>query len=193
MDSFIERFCAKYYFSYAEGRQLIEGMEYKTYRKGDCLVREGERDTSFYIIARGIWRGHYLRDGQEVSVWFASEGEALFSTWRYVDNAVSRITIEAMSEAALYCMPKQKLEKLFASSVDFANLGRKLFEREFLNVETWLINGGASQARERYLALLEDNPELLRHVPLKYIASYLYITPQSLSRIRAELAKSGRC
>lgn len=63
MDSFIERFCAKYYFPYAEGRQLIEGMEYKTYRKGDCLVREGERDTSFYIIARGIWRGHYLRDG----------------------------------------------------------------------------------------------------------------------------------
>lgn len=55
MDSFIERFCAKYYFPYAEGRQLIEGMEYKTYRKGDCLVREGERDTSFYIVARGIW------------------------------------------------------------------------------------------------------------------------------------------
>ena len=50
MDSFIERFCAKYYFPYAEGRQLIEGMEYKTYRKGDCLVREGERDTSFYIV-----------------------------------------------------------------------------------------------------------------------------------------------
>lgn len=131
--------------------------------------------------------------GRRYLSWFASEGEALFSTWGYVDNAVSRITIEAMSEAALYCMPKQKLEKLFASSVDFANLGRKLFEREFLNVETWLINGGASQARERYLALLEDNPELLRHVPLKYIASYLYITPQSLSRIRAELAKSGRC
>lgn len=57
MDSFIERFCAKYYFPYAEGRQLIEGMEYKTYRKGDCLVREGERDTSFYIIARGFGEG----------------------------------------------------------------------------------------------------------------------------------------
>ena len=88
MDSFIERFCAKYYFPYAEGRQLIEGMEYKTYRKGDCLVSEGERDTSFYIVARGIWRGHYLRDGQEVSVWFASEGEALFSTWGYISCSV---------------------------------------------------------------------------------------------------------
>lgn len=95
----------------------------------------------------------------------------------------------------LHCIVCQSRnwKSCFASSVDFANLGRKLFEREFLNVETWLINGGASQARERYLALLEDNPELLRHVPLKYIASYLYITPQSLSRIRAELAKSGRC
>lgn len=74
----------------------------------------------------------------------------------------------------------------------YANFGW-LLPKYCLNVETWLINGGASQARERYLALLEDNPELLRHVPLKYIASYLYITPQSLSRIRAELAKSGRC
>ena len=193
MDAFIQKFCEKYSLPIALSLQLLDNMEKFTFHKGDFLVQEGGRNSNFYIVSKGIWRGHYLNDGVDVSVWFASEGEALFSTWGYVDNAVSRITIEAMSEAALYCMPKQKLEKLFASSVDFANLGRKLFEREFLNVETWLINGGASQARERYLALLEDNPELLRHVPLKYIASYLYITPQSLSRIRAELAKSGRC
>lgn len=60
MDSFIERFCAKYYFPYAEGRQLIEGMEYKTYRKGDCLVREGERDNVFlyncsWYLARALF------------------------------------------------------------------------------------------------------------------------------------------
>ena len=50
MDSFIERFCAKYYFPYAEGRQLIEGMEYKTYRKGDCLVREGVQASKRNVI-----------------------------------------------------------------------------------------------------------------------------------------------
>ena len=101
MDSFIERFCAKYYFPYAEGRQLIEGMEYKTYRKGDCLVREGERDTSFYIIARGIWRGHYLRDGQEVSVWFASEGEALcnHSIFRH-DNFIGCFSADKIKMSA---------------------------------------------------------------------------------------------
>lgn len=68
-------------------------------------------------------------------------------------------------------------------------MGRNLFEHLLMDMETWLIHSGSSQAKERYLALLEKEPELLRYVPLKYIASYLYITPQSLSRIRAELAR----
>ena len=192
MDSFIERFCAKYYFPYAEGRQLIEGMEYKTYRKGDCLVREGERDTSFYIIARGIWRGHYLRDGQEVSVWFASEGEAIFSSWGYVENTVSLVSIEAMCDSELYGISKAKLEVLYAGSVELANFGRRLFEQQFLGLESWMITGGSPRAKERYLTLLEENPELLQYVPLKHIASYLWITPQSLSRIRAELGRKKK-
>ena len=189
MDSFIERFCAKYYFPYAEGRQLIEGMEYKTYRKGDCLVREGERDTSFYIIARGIWRGHYLRDGQEVSVWFASEGEAIFSSWGYVENTVSLVSIEAMCDSELYGISKAKLEVLYAGSLELANFGRRLFEQQFLGLESWMITGRSPRAKERYLTLLEENPELLQYVLLKHIASYLWITPQSLSRIRAELGR----
>lgn len=192
METFIEKFCAKYSFPYDESRRLIENMDYMVCRKGDCLVREGERNTSFYIVEYGIWRGHYLRDASDVSLWFVSEGEALFSTWGYVGNSLSKITIEAMSESGLYCISKTKLEEFFASSVAAANLGRKLFERQFLDMENWLINGGAAQAKERYLALLADNPQLLHHVPLKYIASYLYITPQSLSRIRSELAKGEK-
>ena len=79
MDSFIERFCAKYYFPYAEGRQLIEGMEYKTYRKGDCLVREGERDTSFYIIACG----NYDETRKERKVYY---NEGIFVGYRGYDR-----------------------------------------------------------------------------------------------------------
>ena len=59
MDSFIERFCAKYYFPYAEGRQLIEGMEYKTYRKGDC----GSVEISwglFFILLSSTYKCNFL-------------------------------------------------------------------------------------------------------------------------------------
>lgn len=58
-----------------------------------------------------------------------------------------------------------------------------------LGLESWMITGRSPRAKERYLTLLEENPELLQYVPLKHIASYLWITPQSLSRIRAELGR----
>lgn len=82
------------------------------------------------------------------------------------------------------------MEDFLNSSIESANLGRKLVELDFLVAEERIVaTGSIPQAKERYLDLLKRDPLLLKHVPLKYIASYLFITPQSLSRIRAELAK----
>ena len=92
----------------------------------------------------------------------------------------------------LYGISKAKLESFYASSAELANFGRRLFEQQLLGLENWLISGGSPRAKERYLALLEENPELLQYVPLKHIASYLWITPQSLSRIRAGLGKQKK-
>lgn len=192
MDAFIQKFCDKYKLSPAISLQLLNEMETFHFRKGECLVCEGERNSNFYIISKGIWRGHYLNDGVDVSVWFASEGEAVFSTWGYVENASSLVTIEAMSDSELYGISKAKLEMFFFSSAELANLGRHIFEQQFLSIENWLISGGSPRAKERYLTLLEENPELLQYVPLKHIASYLWVTPQSLSRIRAKLGKKEK-
>ena len=189
MDAFIQKFCEKYSLPIALSLQLLDNMEKFTFRKGDFLVQEGGRNSNFYIVSKGIWRGHYLNDGVDVSVWFASEGEAIFSSWGYVENTVSLVSIEAMCDSELYGISKAKLEVLYAESVELANFGRRLFEQQFLGLESWMITGGSPRAKERYLTLLEENPELLQYVPLKHIASYLWITPQSLSRIRAELGR----
>ena len=173
MDAFIQKFCEKYSLPIALSLQLLDNMEKFTFRKGDFLVQEGGRNANFYIVSKGIWRGHYLNDGVDVSVWFASEGEAIFSSWGYVENTASLVSFEV----------------LYAESVELANFGRRLFEQQLLGLESWMITGGSPRAKERYLTLLEENPELLQYVPLKHIASYLWITPQSLSRIRAELGR----
>ena len=162
MEAFIEKFSRKYNLPAADCLRLIGLMERRVFRKGECVVRQGERNSDFYVVSRGIWLGHYLDDGADVSVWFAGEGEALFSTWGYVGNEVSKISIEAMCDAELYGISKADLEAFFARSAGAANFGRRLFE---------------------------ERPELLQYVPLKHIASYLWITPQSLSRIRAKLGK----
>lgn len=96
MDAFIQKFCEKYSLPIALSLQLLDNMEKFTFHKGDFLVQEGGRNSNFYIVSKGIWRGHYLNDGVDVSVWFASEGEAIFSSWGYVENTVSLVSIEAM-------------------------------------------------------------------------------------------------
>lgn len=189
METFQEKFSRKYNLPPADCARLIGQMQRRVFRKGECVVREGERNTDFHIVSRGIWLGHYLDDGTDVSVWFAGEGEALFSTWGYVGGEASKITIEAMCDAELYCIPKARMEAFFAESVETANFGRRLFEEQFLALENWLLSGGAPRAEERYNTLMAESPELLQVVPLKHIASYLWITPQSLSRIRARLRR----
>ena len=74
MDAFIQKFCEKYSLPIALSLQLLDNMEKFTFHKGDFLVQEGGRNSNFYIVSKGIWRGHYLNDGVDVSVWFIVAG-----------------------------------------------------------------------------------------------------------------------
>lgn len=159
-------------------------------QKGETLVRKGGRNTNIYIIVKGIWRASYINtDGNDITLWFASKGDLLFSSWCFVGNVPSMITLESMSDSVIYGISREAAEEFFMSSVEAARIGRRLYEKEIFEVERWLLGSGAPKARDRYETLLAEKAELLQHVPLKYIASYLFITPQSLSRIRAELAR----
>lgn len=189
METFEEKFRNRYQLSEADASALLSHMEEVRFKKKEVIVQEGTKNTNLYLIKEGIWRGHYLKDGVDTSIWFALKGEAAFSVWGYVDNSYSQISIEAMSDSIAYCISKAALNELYSTSIGLANLGRRLMEHQLLTTENWLISAGSPRAKERYLTLIKEMPELLLHVPLKYIASYLWITPQSLSRIRAGIGK----
>lgn len=190
MDAFIEKFRKTYDLTVADAQTLIDHMEEVHFNKKTTIVRQGERDTRLYLIREGIWRAYYLKDGVEVTIWFASAGETAFSIWGYAANSGSQISIEACNDSTAYCITRARLEVLFNTSLGLANLGRRLMERQLLSIENWLLSNGSPLARERYLQLIRETPEILQYVPLKHIASYLWITPQSLSRIRARLKLS---
>lgn len=187
MEQFIEKFRKKYHLPESDIRTLLDSMQEIDYKKKEVIVQEGARDSHFYLIKKGIWRGSYLKNGVDTTIWFASEGEAAFSIWGYTENAVSHISIEAMCNSTAYRISRKELTDLYASSIVLANFGRQLMEYQLLDMENWLISGGSPKAKERYLTLIKETPQLLQYVPLKYIASYLYVTPQSLSRIRGEI------
>ena len=186
----IKKFCKKYKLPENTLHELLLHMAEVRFSKGELIISEGERNSNFYLLKKGIWRAYYLTDGTENSLWFAAPGDTAFSSWGYVDSEVSLINIESVNESIAYCISKPELEALFSHSIDMANFGRRIFEREILSVDSCPVAYGTPPtAKERYMTLMEENPELLQDVPLKYLASYLYITPQSLSRIRAGLKK----
>ena len=187
MEVFIEKFCRRYNLSETDVKALTEQMQEVRFRKKEAIVIEGERNSNLYLIKEGIWRGHYLKDGTDTTIWFASVGEIAFSIWGYADNSISQISIEACNDSIAYSIPRHLLTKLFDSSLGLANLGRRLMEQQLLTTENWLLSNDSPRAKERYLTLIRETPELSQHVPQKHIASYVWITPQSLSRSRAKI------
>lgn len=185
MDTFKEKFKGRYRLAETDVQTLLDNMEEVHFSKKAIIAREGMKNTNLYLIKKGLWRAYYHKDGVEATIWFASEGEAAFSIWGYVDNSHSQITIEAMCDSVAYQISGSTLNELYSSSIGLANLGRQLMEQQLLTMENWLISAGSPRAKERYLTLIKETPELLQYVPLKHIASYLWVTPQSLSRIRA--------
>lgn len=192
METMIKNFCKKYRLPESGLSTLLSHMTEVRFGKGEFIVKEGERNSNFYLVRNGIWRAYsLLDDGTENSLWFAFPGDAAFSSWGYIAGEASLIHIESVNESTAYCISKTELENLFSRSIEMANFGRHIFERELLSVDIFSITFGTPSAKERYLTLIKEYPELLQDVPLKHLASYLYITPQSLSRIRAGLRKKA--
>lgn len=175
-----------------EIQTLLENAEKQSFTHRDIIVHEGETNSNLYIITSGVWRAYTFKEGTEVTLWFAIESEIALSTWGYVSNTPARLSLEAVTDSEAYCLTKSKLEQLYQSSIQMANLGRKILENFMLEIEVSWLDSYNRPAFERYVMLLQKQPEIIQSVPLKHIASYLGITAQSLSRIRAQLARLSK-
>ena len=142
-----------------------------------------------HLIEKGIARAYIPVDGKEVTFWIGREGSTIVSLKSYVNNQQGYETVELMENSVLYMLKRKELYELFEKDIHIANWGRKFAETEFLQTEERLISLLFTTASERYRELLKDNPDLLQRMPLECLASYLGITPVSLSRIRAKLKR----
>ena len=191
MESFKDKLCKEYALTLEQADLLLSEMDLVEFKKGDYVVREGERNTNFYILKSGVWRSFRMNDGEEMTLWFASEGDCVFAIWGYTNDNVSQTTIEIEADSSALVISKSRIDELCHQSIEMANLIRTIFENHALWAENFLIFfADHVSAQQRYQAIMQKSPELLQQVSLKKLASYLYVTPQSLSRIRAGMKKS---
>jgi CRP-like cAMP-binding protein len=161
----------------------------KQLEKGEVFIRQGEVCRKVAFIVSGIFRNYYLHDGVEVTACFCLEHTFLTSYASLVTRQVSKMEIQALENSVLLVIQLSDLEKLYNLHPFWEKTGRLTAEREFIVLESHNISRYDESALEKYSRIMQDTPELINRVPLQNLASFLGITPETLSRVRREFAK----
>lgn len=186
MEEFIRTIRGVYELSDVAVKILVENTEKMVLPKGSLLIEAGKVECYTYFIVHGIARGFFYQDGKDITIWFASSGRALLSMNAYVyGEAVGYENIELLEECTLLRIENKRLNALFEENIELANWGRRMSDVVILKLEKMFMERNFMSAAQRYHSLVVNEPEILRKVPLRQIASYLGISQVSLSRIRA--------
>jgi len=156
-------------------------------QKGDYFLKQGQVVSGIGIIQSGSARAYYIKDDIEICTWFSFENDIITSTLPLSFNQPSLENIQFLELSVIYFIPKDDLNELYAHSPIMNIIGRK-FAEEYCKVLEERINSLQTEsAEQRYKSLVNKQPQLLQRVALGYIASYLGITQETLSRIRKKV------
>lgn len=151
------------------------------------LVKEGCHCNHIYFMQNGCLRGFYNLDGKEVTYWFAFENNFVTAFYSFSSGNPSFENIQAIEDSTLWALSHEELHKLYDEFPDIDRLGRISHEKYYMMLQERFIGTHFKEAKERYAKLLERSPHILQRVPLGYIASYLGISQETLSRIRGKV------
>lgn len=155
-----------------------------TIKKNKDLQPIGHTCKTIYFINNGIARIYYFKDGIDVTENFFFENSIIARVESLFTGKPSRKAIQVLEDAEITGINANLLFKLYDSFPEIERLFRKIFEAAYVETVHRIEGIQFHTAEERYKALLQEAPDILKRVPLKYVASYLGITQVSLSRIR---------
>lgn len=159
---------------------------YKEYPKNHLLCETGTICNHFYIIISGITRMFYYKEGKDVTVHFCTEQETASVFESYVKQEKSKFNIETLEPVKAYVVSFQDFEYVFSKNCKLERHIRLFVQQLHVNLIERINDLHFHNATERYEKLLSKKPELFQRVTLKQLASYLNITPETLSRIRGK-------
>lgn len=158
--------------------------------KNEHFVREGEFSKKVGFIIKGLVRLYHLKDGEEYNLIFKQEFQLIASFESVILNQPSSYSFEALEDTTLIVYDYAKMEKLFEKHPKLERFGRYFMQHELAMAIKVFEKHLFFSPEDRYLKFIEENPQLLNRVPLKHLASFLGVTPVSLSRIRKRVAES---
>jgi len=173
-----------------EAAIIDELIPVKQFPKGSILLKEGDIAHTAYYVLKGLVRAYMIKDdGEERTTRFMVEKEPCVNLDSYVNQIPSMYYLECMEDCELSVVEREKEGELAKRYPPYQELCKVDIEKQFGKAQNELASFIVSKPEERYLELQEDRPDLIQRVPQYHLASYLGITPESLSRMRKRLAK----
>jgi CRP-like cAMP-binding protein len=154
-------------------------------RQGEVPAKAGEHVKYFIYVSSGCLMSYFTdRDGVDHVGQFATAGWWTGDLQSFTRQTPATFTTRALTDTNILMLPRQSMDQLLETHPKFEKYFRLLFQNSLITHSDRLIQNLSFTAEERYLAFQEKYPSLEQYVPLKYIASYLGMTPEFLSKIR---------
>ena len=160
-----------------------------TYRKGDQLEREGDPARWFAFVESGCFKyvTHGISDGRNHITWFSFEGEFVADYPRFLYGRPAQSTIEAMMPSRVLRVSGEQLECFFSQSVETMKMRAIIGEHILCQFHERYLDLHCATPRERYDLLMQRCPGIVNELPLNAIASFLNITPKTISMLRRDI------
>lgn len=155
--------------------------------RNECLITEGRICRHLYFLEQGCLRGFYNLEGKEITHWFGFENDFVTSFHSFITQEPAVESIQLLEGCVLWAISKDTLTRLLDQYREIERLVRIAYEKYYIRLEERFVNAQFRTATERYENLLQQTPHIIDRVSLGYIASYLGISQETLSRIRGRL------
>lgn len=170
---------------------IASQLTFKRVRKGKHLLSPGQICEHLYFIQKGMIRSFIKEGGKEITTWIDMEGEVSTSIRGYCYRHPSYEYLQTLEDCELIILTYSDLDMLLNKYIELNVVVRKFLEECYAGAEERAFISRIPNAGKRYKHLLKTRPEMINRIPLKYIASYLGITMETLSRIRTNMARKA--
>ncbi|WP_111309177.1 Crp/Fnr family transcriptional regulator [Confluentibacter sediminis] len=168
---------------------IINSHTKVAFKKNDIILKEGEISNAYYLIENGLFRSSVINfNGNEITTDFFGQNQILIEVASLFLRTPSKENIQALTDGSVWRIGFDTFQTIFNSIDGFAEWGRTWMSTQLFTSKQRALNMLTLSATDRYLMLIKEQPQIIKEVPLKYIATYLGITDTSLSRIRKELS-----
>ncbi|GGM90087.1 cAMP-binding protein [Dyadobacter beijingensis] len=167
----------------------VDAGSYRTVKKNEYFIREGQVCRQVAFVRSGIFRSFYYNtQGEEITYCFTFDGTFVTAYSSFITQQETVENICAITDAEIFVIPKSAIEQFEKTSINWLRLTKMIAEQEFLKMEQRVFTLLKESAENRYAELMEKHPDYLMLIPLNQLASYLGITQRHLSRIRRAYA-----